>query len=74
MHNKNIFILDVEIEREDLEPIVKDDFTEGLELPFCNRDASTVSEIYLLEDLIPKDVLQTLCSIANEIAENEVLE
>lgn len=65
---KFIFITDVEIDRMDLSIQLPDnEYITNTTLPECNRDATSVNDVYNIFDIVPKSKLESLYDSVTEI-------
>ncbi|KAJ8672907.1 hypothetical protein QAD02_004168 [Eretmocerus hayati] len=65
-------VSNVQIEKADLEPEFKDEFVNDIGLPPCNTDAKEVSEIYNIDDIVPRHILETLYDHAIDVSKGEI--
>lgn len=65
---KFILITDVEIDRMDLSVQLTDnEYITNTTLPECNRDATSVNDVYNIFDIVPKSKLESLYDSVTEI-------
>lgn len=65
---KFILITDVEIDKMDLSIQLPDnEYITNTTLPECNRDATSVNDVYNIFDIVPKSKLESLYDSVTEI-------
>ena len=69
LSNSRTCLLDVQIDRGELDTKSMEEDSTSNNLPICNRNADVVEDVYNLYDIVPKEILQTLCEKIDEIIE-----
>lgn len=68
-----IFLIDVEVDRVDLSTqLPENEYITNTALPHCNRDATNVTDVYNVFDIVPESTLTTLYEKAAEILNGDV--
>lgn len=65
------FFTDVQINEADLEFDGKDEFIEGVMLPACNKNATVVSDVYNVYDIVPEEILQCLRLAVDKVIKSD---
>lgn len=66
-----LFNTDIHVNDADLEFDGQDEFVEGIMLPNCNKNATSVSEVYNVHGIIPEEVLKSLNSAVDTVIQND---
>lgn len=67
-----LIVADVEIDRLDLSTqLPENEYITNTSLPECNRDATNVSDVYNIFDIIPENKLQALYDTATEVLNDD---
>lgn len=60
---------DIEVKNNDIGTEVNDDFTSTM-VPLCNREATTIFDVYNVYEIIPKEHIKSLYEYVEHVLAN----